>query len=494
MKLKYLKSVDLDNIKITKKIKRVLLINPRKQGNEFMQPHNGLAVLAGILKKRGHKVLIVDYAFSKDAEEVDFFIKNFKPDIIGISIYSSSLKEAMKLIKNIRTSNLEIPLIIGGPHVTNYSNSLEKQKEIDYMFIGEAELTIIPVVENAKRQTSPKIIACKEILNLYHVPLPDYKSFYQWQKMTTYAIMTSRGCPNKCSFCANIGLAHRMWRPRKPEECIKELELAKKEISPYLKFAVFDDCPTVHKDRFKNFLRLYIEKIGNELVVVNTRADCIDEELIRLLKKCNIRVLTMGVEHGNPEIFKNVNKGETFEQMELACKLIKKHGMRLGLSFIIGLPGDTLKKTRDSINLYKKLKADQISLNLLVPFRNTPVREWIDHHKIRIYDEFEFGEETNKGISCQKVMFETPEFTKFEREKAFYMFLLEVAEPSLKLRYMPQILSITRKYKLYSEFFRWLPKGIIVSINNSYHRFRYGLFVYHKIGLRNVLRRLLREF
>jgi radical SAM superfamily enzyme YgiQ (UPF0313 family) len=384
--------------------------------------------------------------------------------------------------------------MIGGPHASIYTDEIRKDRRIDYIFIGEAELTIISVVENAKRNRIPKIIQSKEILNLYYVPFPDYKSFHSWNTITSYPVMTSRGCPNKCSFCSSIGLSYRLWRPRKPEECIKELEEAKKEISENLKFVVFDDCPTVNIQRFHKFLELYIEKINAELAIVNTRADSIDDKLLELLKKCNIRLLSIGVEHGNPEVFKMVNKGETLEEVERACELIKKHKIRLGVSFIIGLPGDNLEKTKDSISLCKKLKADVVSLNFLNPFKLTPAREWLEKNHATIYDELDYGALVMKPLECPQILIETPEFTKFEREKAFYMFLFGVAEPRLKLRYFLKIMSIAKKYDLNKEFVAWIPFGIATSLKNTWHIITYGFYVYKKIGIKNLINRLLKMY
>lgn len=495
-KLKYLKSKDLPKIKKIKNKKKVLLINPKKIDTEFMLPHNGLATLAGVLKKRGHEVLVVDYAFlveNRD-KEISFFIEMFNPDIIGISIYTPCINEANEIINKIREISNKIPIMAGGPHASIYTEELKKNKSIDYIFIGEAELTIMGVVENAKRNKIPKIIQSKEILNLYYVPFPDYKSFYGWETITSYPVMTSRGCPNKCSFCSSIGLSYRIWRPRKPEECIRELEFAKKEISENLKFVVFDDCPTVNMARFNEFLELYIEKINAELAIVNTRADSIDDKLLELLKKCNIRLLSIGVEHGNPQVFKMVNKGESLEDVKRACKLIRKHKIRLGVSFIIGLPGDNLERTKDSIELCRELKADVVSLNFLNPFKLTPAREWLEKNHAVIYDELNYGALVMQPLECPQILVETPDFTKFERQKAFYMFLFAVAEPRLKLRYLPKIISIAKKYELKSEFIHWLPHGIVTSLKNTYHILTYGIYVYKKIGFKNLIKRLLKMY
>ena len=489
----YLTSSDLCNLKPTKNKKRVLLVNPKKGEAQFTFPHNGLAILAGILKKRGHEVLIVDFAFLMEERnnDISFFLNSFKPDVIGVSIYTTNSKEADILIEKISEISPDIPLLVGGYHAFMYTDLLQKNKNIDYIFAGDGELPIIPIVENAKKEKEPQIIRSEGILRLDDIPLPDYKSFYGWEKMTHYPIMTSRGCPNKCTFCVNSNLQYRFWRPRDPENCIKELEIAKKEISKDLKILLFDDCPTTNKERFTKFLNLYLERIGNELVIVNTRADSLDEEIIKLMKKCGVLSLAVGVEHGNPEVFGMINKGETHEEIIKACKLVKKYGLELGVTFIIGLPGDTLEKTKDSIKLCNKLNADIIGVNLLIPLKNTALRTWLDENGAKIYDELDYSSINVTGLECPRIMVETLEFSVFEREKAYYMFLFGVTHSKLKLRELYKIISIANKYGLYHEFFNWLPGGVLKNFKRTLGLLERGFIVYKKQGWKVALTRFL---
>lgn len=198
-----MKSENLRNIpKISEsKKKKVLFINAKRRDCQSIIPHNGLAILSGILKKRGHEVLIVDYQFIHDAPNISYFINRFKPDVIGMSVYTASFFEAERIISRVHKTNPNIPVIVGGPHATIYPDLLQKDKRIDYINVGEAELTIIDLVENAKKEKQGKIVQSKELVKLDDIPFPDYKSFYKWEYIRSYPIMTSRGCPFNCSFC-----------------------------------------------------------------------------------------------------------------------------------------------------------------------------------------------------------------------------------------------------------------------------------------------------
>jgi anaerobic magnesium-protoporphyrin IX monomethyl ester cyclase len=471
--------------------KRILLINSKRKQVLFTPPHNGLAILAAIIKEKGHEVKIVDYSFSfknKD-KDISFFVNDFKPDVIGISIYTPNALEAGNIISRLNEIDSKIPIMVGGPHATLYTDVLEKNKKIDYIFRGEAELTILNVIEKAKKEKKPVVINSEFLVDLDALPFPDYKSFYDWESMTHYSIMTSRGCPFQCCFCASAGLAYRRWRPRDPEKCIQELEKAQKEISPNLKFVVFDDNPITDKERFKKFLRMYSERIKSELTVVNVRADGIDDEFLELLKKCKVDFISIGVEHAHPEVFKWINKGETLEQIEKAAKLIKKHKINLGLSFVIGTPYDNLERTKESIKFCRKVKADDYSINLITPYRYTAARKWFEENNAKLYDEVGHLSQPINQVRCLPSLVETPDFTRKEREKAYYMFLMGVADQTFRLSRLPQILPIIREYDLYGDFFSWIPRAILLELKLARKFIRRGVLTYRTSGFLYLIKR-----
>jgi radical SAM superfamily enzyme YgiQ (UPF0313 family) len=357
-------------------------------------------------------------------------------------------------------------VIVGGPHPTLYPDEMQKDKKIDYIAVGESELVIINAVEKAKKESRAKIIRTGEIVNPEDIPFPEYKVFYRWEYIRGYSIMTSRGCPYRCSFCPVVSVSGKLWRARAPESCIKEIEHAMKEISPNLHILVQDDNPLVDKNRFYRFLRIYAERIGLRLSVTNIRADDVNDELLTLLKKANCNSVGLGVEHAHPEVFKLINKGETLEQIEKAANLIKNHGMLLSLCFVIGLPGDNLKRIRASIAFAKKMNPDSIYWNSVMPYRSTPIREWFEKHGT-IYNEIGQTSLAEGNFKANEPVVETPDFTKEERIKAHYTCLFETLDGKLNLNKLLQIFAEAAKYNLYSEFFYWLPRAVIKEIKNT---------------------------
>ena len=485
-----MKSNKLKSIKKILEKRKVLLVNPRRSTTTNQVPHMGLAILASILKKRGHEVFVVDYNLIPTAPNISFFMGKIKPGVVGVAIYTANTKEADRIIDAVYKISPNIPLMVGGPHPTLYYNELQKDNRIDYIVRGEGELVIIDLVEKAKKEVVPKVIQAKEIVNPDDVTYPEYKTFYKWQYIRGYSIMTSRGCPYRCSFCPVVSVSGKLWRPREPENCIREIEHAIKTISPNLHILIQDDNPLVNKERFYKFLRLYAEKIGLRLDVTNIRADDVNNELLTLLKKANCNAVGLGVEHAHPEVFKRVNKGETLEQIEKAAKLIKKQGMLLSLCFVIGLPGDNIWRIRASIEFAKKLKPDSIYWNTVMPYKSTIIREWFEKHGT-LYNEIGQTSLAEGSFRANEPVVETPDFTREERIKSHYMCLFETLDNKLRLTKLPQIFAEASKYGLYGDFFYWLPRGIIKDIKNLKGLVWKAHAYYKREGFNELIRRII---
>ncbi len=178
----------------------------------------------------------------------------------------------------------------------------------------------------------------------------------------------------------------KKWRPRLPEECIKELINARKYLKNLDSVIIYDDNPMFRAVHIKKFLNLYLKnKIYLPLTIINTRADSIDKEMVELLKKAKCPSIGIGVESSDPEIFSMINKGESLEDIENAAKIIKRYKIPLSLCFVIGLEGDSYEKIESSIDFAKKIKPDYIYWNMITPFKGTKIREWYDNNG-RVFD------------------------------------------------------------------------------------------------------------
>ena len=143
------------------------------------------------------------------------------------------------------------------------------------------------------------------------------------------------------------------------------------------------------------------------------RADKLTESLVQKMKLSGCERVQIGVESLVPEIFNDIDKGESLEDIKNAVKLFKKYKIKIYSFFIIGLPKDTFKGVMDSYRFSKEIGFDFNSWQNLMPLPRTRVFDWVKKHG-KILKDYK-----NQSSQLFEVGFETPEFTKEEREKAF---------------------------------------------------------------------------
>ena len=129
------------------KPKKVLLINPRNKKIRNTFPHLGLAMISAVLKRAGHQLLVLDYLVFPTIPSINSFMKRFKPDVVGISIYSASLNEALKVIEEVK--NYNVPIIIGGPHTSIHAKDLINIG-VDYIVKG----ILVALIKSILRQVT----------------------------------------------------------------------------------------------------------------------------------------------------------------------------------------------------------------------------------------------------------------------------------------------------------------------------------------------------
>ncbi len=388
----------------------------------------GLGYLASSLAKQGHQVRVVD--LNNNTQNIAGRLTKIRDsDIIGISVKSSTAQISGKIAKAIGRKDL----ICGGAHITIDGHTfLKTNANFKAGVTGEGEETLIELIEAMESRLDFRDI--KGIIfrdgeevavnqkrhfidDLDSLPNPNYEVFDSFKgTIAHYPLVTSRGCPRSCMYCCVGEVSGKKWRPRTPERIIEELELAKSKYKTR-SFEIIDDNFTQDMDRAKEFCRLLIER-GLDLKWAcynGIRADRLDEELVALMKESGCNTISVGVESLDNDVFSKIGKGETLEHIRRGISILKKYKIEVEGSFIIGLPGDNLKKTIASIQLCKEMRFNKTMWNLFVPYPGTRAWHWVNTEAkvIRDWTEgFHFG----VGI---KPVFETEDFTEIERIRAY---------------------------------------------------------------------------
>lgn len=375
---------------------KILLINPpwsREYGTDFgiAQPI-GLAYIAAYLRKKNINVKILDAlgeGLDKKTDsnliglsfgEIIKKIKKINPDLIGISSMFTTQYTVVEQLVNLIKKNKDIPIILGGAHPSSCPEEILGNKDIDYVVLGEGEETFYKLIkvlvsknfkkikqingiafrDKGKVVINPKTKFIKIIDKLpfpsrESLPLEKYFSFSGLkrggyvEKITS--IVTSRGCPFNCVFCAIHNVWGRGWRGRTPENVVEELkEIYNKHGITHVN--IEDDNFTLDLERAKKILRL-VRKTGIKFrfyVPNGIRADIFDEELLVLMKETGFKRLNIGIESGSQKVLdKIIGKKLDLKKVEQLVKLAKKHGLTTAGNFLLGFPRETFRDRLQSL-------------------------------------------------------------------------------------------------------------------------------------------------
>ena len=188
-------------------------------------------------------------------------------------------------------------------------------------------------------------------------------------------IFTGRGCPNQCTFCTwPQTLMGRKYRVRSISNVLDELEWIKDNLD--VKEVFFeDDTFTINKARVLEFCREYRKRGLDITWACNARADTLDLDTMKEMKRSNCRLLIVGYESGSDMILKNIKKGFTVKQIKQFANNAKKAGLLVHGDFIIGSPGETKHTIEQTKKLIKEIKPDLLQISVASPFPGTEFYE-----------------------------------------------------------------------------------------------------------------------
>lgn len=339
-------------------------------------PTIGLAILATSIRDCGHDVIIADHHFNpppEDQEETAFIelLKAEKPELLGISAVSHEW--CMTRVQSALDVAYEmgIPVWVGGPHAVAFWDILEQDKRISKVVIGEADGRF----EDILNSDEPVLrLGRSEVFNS-----PSFTTMLGSENLITYPLFVSRGCHYNCTFCAATKVFGNRWRGRSLDtEFWDELDAIAINHPKCSIISIIDDAFTQDLDHAKEFLREYINrKYPYQVSVFNVRADYIDDEFLTLLKQTGVQTLSVGIESGDPEVFRMLRKGEKLETIVKAVHKIQAAGITPWLNMVIGLPGDTIEAHRRSIEFIMQFDLPRIVQWLIfTPFRGTPAYDY----------------------------------------------------------------------------------------------------------------------
>ncbi len=439
---------------------KILIVQPMGSGT----PPLGLCLVSAILKRAGYTdITLVDLMIDTIADQVvsprrteEYLQKKLeeKPDVILLTAALPTFHFATNLSQKLR-KYCKV-LMLGGPHATLFKKEiLEKCPQFDLLVVGEADLSIVPLMkkleeslnENTKFNFSgiPNVVwreNSKIIVNSFNPPIMDLDQFPVADRdiidihsyHAAFSILTSRGCPMACTFCSRP-VTGSTFRGRSAASIADEMEMMLTKYPDIAErcnrtFSIVDENFGVDKRRIIEICDEILKRKLNLRIVLSNGlhvTSAMDMEVLKKLKAVNCDLIFFGVESGNDEVLRNIKKGSNREIIKKAVKNCHDAGIPIvGGHFIIGLPGDNLKRTRESIKFFKEAGFDTANFNYAIPHPGTPFWDYVEKEGKFLceftpaldYSNFYF-ENNKSALFYEKVVFETAYFTKKDREQAY---------------------------------------------------------------------------
>lgn len=342
------------------------------------QEHTGIGYIASALEKSGETASIINAQFENLPNcEIINRVKNINPEIVGISLYEELLDEAIKVMKEIKKYNPSIKIIIGGHYGTfNAKRILEIIKEVDFVNLGEGEISFPNLVNAIKKNISLiniKGVYFRDGNKLYNTGISDIiedldgleypkREFIDRSKIITN-ISASRGCYGLCSFCStkafySLDKDYRI-RIRNPINVIDEIEYLVETQNAY-RFFFTDDNFMVSEKLQPGWINIFVNEIRERKLKIAFNFDCrvddIDKKLFFSLKQAGLIGIFLGVESNSEDTLKLYCKNTTREKNLEAITLLRELRIDCWMGNIMFHPLTKLEDIKDDIDFFENIK------------------------------------------------------------------------------------------------------------------------------------------
>jgi len=374
----------------------ILLVQPpmpehlRQYAREVIVcPPLGLGYLASTLLEKGFNVELNDLSIENpDKEGIASELQRRQPKILGVTTTTSTYKNALNVAAIAKEIDPNIMTVLGGPHVTFTDEETLKNRQVDVVVRHEGELTMLELCQrtlnggkeleqiagityrkdNAIAKNSDRPL----IENLDQLPFPARHLMRLDKYLSPGAIITSRGCPSKCVFCAAEAMSGGRYRVRSPANVVSEIEKMVNDFSPRF-FFIADDTFTVFRDRTREMCKLLRSLEKKVEWVCESRANFIDKPILQEMAEAGCTAIQFGVESGSEKILKAIKKGINLDQVRRAVRWAVEAKILPVCSFMVPHPEDAWKTVKETKKFMLELKdmGAFIYVSVTTPFPGT---------------------------------------------------------------------------------------------------------------------------
>jgi len=384
---------------------RVLFIYPNLNAEEGF--NHGIAVLSGALKARDHQTGLINinealYDVPTDDELVDQ-VRAFDPGLVAFSVMSQQYAHARRLARAIRRALPDVALAVGGVHTLMCTEQIKADDIWDFIGVGECDEALPELVDRLAAGDP----TCRDVANFCvrtpdgtyrHNPLgryprlealpPEDYEIYDLDHMLArkngwQSILTSRGCPFRCSYCFNREMRNRYadeanepprayLRHTPPQRVIDEI-IALRDRHPAIETIIFDDdLLTLNRDYcIELFERYAAAKVGLPFVL-NAHVQAFGDDVARALAAAGCMIVKFGVESGSNDLRRRVlHRFMSNDKIAEAFETCHRHGLHSSAFLMIGLPFETRQTLDETIDLMVRVRPGRMRWAIFFPFEGT---------------------------------------------------------------------------------------------------------------------------
>jgi len=398
-------------------MKKIMLIQPSNMmpidSVRRLAPPLGLLYMGAVLKREGYKVNILDSTcegyyntisvknnyiqYGLSDEDINKRINKFKPDVVGVSsMFSAQQENALHHCDLVKKIDKNIPVILGGIHPSLFPQESISHKSVDYIIIGEGEfrlLKLLDAIEEGKTSFKFDGVAFKNdrgthiiyrstrIEDLDSIPFParelvDFEKYIKIgvpyapfpRRERTAQLLTSRGCPFNCNFCATVKYWGRTFRKRSVDNIMEEIDLL---VNKYdvKEIQFVDDNMTIDRKRAMDLFKRMKDYDLSWCTPHGLMMKTLDKEMIKVMAESGAYQLTVAIESGSRRVLKEIIHKPIPPKREVkslvnACH---KNGIQVHGMFIVGFPGEKKEEMMQTLKYPFDVKFNSVSFFVANP-------------------------------------------------------------------------------------------------------------------------------
>ena len=382
----YLREVGFDTAVLTADLlleKRTALVKTLKPA-AFQNPYKyaeGQRQYAAIINDKDHEVW----------QKIKSVIRKTQPKTIGIPYITPLKYTVLRVAALAKEIDKDIKVIVGAFHPTFCPDEVMRAPNIDFLVLGEGEIPLLSLMKELKKdapqfQNVPGISyrdkdgsvktnpPAPPIQNLDELPFParDLVLDCNYKFYTLHSMISARGCPYTCSFCADRRLWGGKVRRRSVPSVVKEMKMMQAKYQPTA-IEIVDGTFTFDR----KYTQAFCEALIGEGLKVNWRCtgryDNLDKDILKLMKKAGCSALYLGLESGSDKMLEAIDKKFKVADIVNVNKMVRDAGILLQVSVIMGLPDETREDIEATLDLIRSVKMEFLDINSFIPLPGTPI-------------------------------------------------------------------------------------------------------------------------